>query len=170
MKYLLLIPFLFSCTVIEYFLPPATPNPVVVASHLLSKRIGEEVRPPVCVRDLDESQRAAFATAALRWPAGYRFTPTVDCAVGMLNVSIDPSLDERFCAYTDVFRRTIKFRSDRCLTACVATHEWGHAIGLIRHAPEDEPGPMSDGERGDCRPSPEDLAILRRTYEGRVNR
>lgn len=155
---------------LEHFLPPATPNPVIVAAQLASKHFDKNIRPPVCVADLTEGQRVRFAVAAVRWPEGYRFTPTTQCYPGMLNVSIDPTLDPRFCAFTDITQRTIKFKSDACLTECVATHEWGHVIGLIRHAPVDEPGPMSDGDRGECLPSDEDLAILRRAYEGRVNR
>lgn len=149
--------FLSACgPTYETLAPTATPNPMVLIGL------------PLC-SELNPAQHLKLVSSVDAWNAAFpelnlKVMRSEECLEHYPKVVIG-ELPEDVCGLTTP--AGITFKNDGCLTQCVANHEVGHWAGLIRHAPSNEPGAMSDGDRGDCLPSAQDVVILTRTYLGK---
>lgn len=162
--YVALMLLLLGCapakTVADALAPPAVVNPYVLQAV------------PLCARGLPSERIGQLATAMTIWndvfPAG-RLSMTPLCTPLHPRVVMDPEMSGH-TGYTAPTPEGLRIRLHPTATACTVRHELGHYLGLVRHAAEHEPpGVMSDGERGDCRPTERDVAILERAYYGRVS-
>lgn len=158
---------LASCsTGIDYAAPPAVPNPTIKAAIN-----GPSLQ--LCADSLSPEQYDAALLAVQRWsdalPELNLRAPARNCLLPYPVLKVDAErVPEGADGWTDP--RGVYIRSDEVFSEGLVAHEFGHWLGLIRHCGPKEPsGVMCDRGNRAASPSEADVAILLRTYFGRVS-